>query len=329
LRGLTLVSPLRQPLDMARRLWGCYSVADHLEPRAFVADLLLYDRLVVPVPSKDDLARWEERWDPARQQRLLAILGTYAERMEWSAPLRDRWEEMCSPAAPALDIDESAPDPDRPFELTRRVISEQLRAKAAEEGDVRGVAVYAKPDRFDRDWHLTGKFPFVRWTARVAPGPLREAANTLPAEQQDLAKVVVTRLVIPDDGLDDEEALKRTVDLVSRDDVAERRAAFHELLGSLGAEGVRTDAVVGEVEDLLEGLNESVKRHTSAQLARVAVHCLTLAQGIAGLWAPPVALAAGPTAVAGEALIRRRWVIPDEPSRDAVSLLAEAQKALE
>ncbi len=37
---------------MARLLWGCYSVADHLEPRAFVADLLLYDRLVIPVSGR-------------------------------------------------------------------------------------------------------------------------------------------------------------------------------------------------------------------------------------------------------------------------------------
>lgn len=59
-----------QPLGrivMARRLWGCYSVADHLVERAFVADLLVYDRLVVPVPSDDDRERWEKAWNPTRQ----------------------------------------------------------------------------------------------------------------------------------------------------------------------------------------------------------------------------------------------------------------------
>ncbi|HEX2746014.1 MAG TPA: hypothetical protein VHN16_16650 [Streptosporangiaceae bacterium] len=52
---------------MTRQIWGCYSVADHLERRAFVADLLLYDRLVVPTPSADDLDRWDKQWDPALQ----------------------------------------------------------------------------------------------------------------------------------------------------------------------------------------------------------------------------------------------------------------------
>ena len=58
---------------MALRLWGCFSVADHLAERAFVAHLLLYDRLVVPVPSDDDMDRWEARWNPTRQAELLAI----------------------------------------------------------------------------------------------------------------------------------------------------------------------------------------------------------------------------------------------------------------
>jgi hypothetical protein len=42
---------------MVKRLWGCYSVADHCMPRPFVADLLLYDCLVIPVPSDDDRER--------------------------------------------------------------------------------------------------------------------------------------------------------------------------------------------------------------------------------------------------------------------------------
>jgi hypothetical protein len=70
---------------MARRLWGCYSVADHLAPRAFVADLLLYDRLLIPTPAPETLDRSEERWDPGRQARLLEILGPFAERVEWDA----------------------------------------------------------------------------------------------------------------------------------------------------------------------------------------------------------------------------------------------------
>jgi hypothetical protein len=318
---------------MARRLWGCYSVADHLEPRAFVADLLLYDRLVVPVPAPDDVARWEEHWDPGRQQRLLKILGGLAERVEWSAPLREQFHELLPEDAPpptdaALDIDESNPDPARPYELTRRIIGEQLRKKVVQAKDVRGVAVYAKPDQFDREWQFSKSFPFIRRTTRVEPGVLREAADPLPADQQQLAKVVVTRLIVPDDGQDDEEVLKRTVELVSRDDVATKREAFHQLIASLDAQGLQDETIVGEVSDYLDGLNESVRRHTKAQKARLAVQFVTAAEGAAALWAPPIALAAGPSAAAGEAIIKRRWGGDADPALGAVALLAEAQRAL-
>ncbi len=43
-------------------LWGTFSVVDHLRRRPFVADVLLYDRLVVPVPDGDEeVKRWRDR----------------------------------------------------------------------------------------------------------------------------------------------------------------------------------------------------------------------------------------------------------------------------
>ena len=326
---------------MARRIWGCYSVADHLEPRAFVADLLLYDRLVVPVPSEDDVTRWEQgHWDPERQARLLGILGGFAERMEWSLPLRQQFEREWSPGDAALDIDAASaqgamlgPSPVAPedaYMATRRIITEQLGGKVVQErGDVRAIAVYAKPDSFNRDWELTRTLPFLRRTTHLQPGVLREVAAPAPPERQHLAKVVVTRLVVPDEGRSDEEVLSRTVELVSRNDVSARRAAFHELMASLEAEGLRDETVIGEVEDLLDALNESVRRHTKAQQARMAVQVLTTVEGAAALWAPPVALAAGPTAAVGEAAIQRRWASDvSQTGLGAVALLAEAQRAL-
>jgi hypothetical protein len=40
--------------------WGTFSVTDHLGRRAFVADVILYDRLVIPVPDAEErrLAGW-------------------------------------------------------------------------------------------------------------------------------------------------------------------------------------------------------------------------------------------------------------------------------
>jgi hypothetical protein len=55
---------------------------------------------------------------------------------------------------------------------------------------------------------------------------------------------------------------------------------------------------------------------------------ITIAQGVAALWAPFVALAAGPTAAYGDAVIERRWEDTSRANFGAVSLLADAQRAL-
>jgi len=56
---------------MPYEVWGTFSVSDHLRRRPFVADVLLYDKLVIPVvPEKDQAVRnrWQERgWRPDDQ----------------------------------------------------------------------------------------------------------------------------------------------------------------------------------------------------------------------------------------------------------------------
>jgi hypothetical protein len=218
---------------MAKRLWGCYSVADHLAERAFVADLLLYDRLLIPTPAPDDRKRWEAAWDPERQEDLLNILGPFAERIEWSAPLRDKWEEAWSTRALAHDADSA-------YQWTRVVISQQLGQEVVTTGDVRAVAVYASPDRFHREWRLVRSPLFLRQATTVAPGELTQVMRATEAQQEELAKLVVTQLVVPDDeSLDDYEVLKRTVELVGRPGIAERRAEFHERIETREAHAIR------------------------------------------------------------------------------------------
>ena len=316
---------------MVRRLWGCYSVADHLPDRAFVADLLLYDRLVVPVPADDDLPRWEARWKPARQAELLDVAAPFVERIVWSPPLREQAKRDFSPSLTAFEINEvsTRAAEQNAYAVSRQVLTDHLRGEVlAGQGDVRAVAVYAQPDRFDREWELIRTFPFLSRQPVVEPGALREVAQVSPADLQRLAKLVVTRLVVPDDGASDKEVLQRTVDLISRSDVAERRAAFQELLAGLAAEGLRDETIIGEVQDLLDGLNESVKRHTNARRARIGVQILTVAQGLAALWAPPAQLAQGPTVAWGEGVIQRRWGDTPTAAHGAVGLLADAQRAL-
>jgi hypothetical protein len=62
---------------MPDEVWGTFSIDDHRRPRAFVADVLLYDQLVVPYPATGEEGRiWEKAWgiDLDRLERKLDIL---------------------------------------------------------------------------------------------------------------------------------------------------------------------------------------------------------------------------------------------------------------
>jgi hypothetical protein len=81
--------------------WGTFAVNDHLRKKAFVADVLLYDKLVIPYPPPDDpkeQERWNtEQWSPAWLESLLEILGDRVEPVRWDEFRRnefsDRWPQ--------------------------------------------------------------------------------------------------------------------------------------------------------------------------------------------------------------------------------------------
>jgi hypothetical protein len=74
--------------DMPDEIWGTFSIDDHRRPRAFVADVLLYDQLVIPVPADRENERLWAQWgvDVAQLHRRLEILaaGGLAQPVAWS-----------------------------------------------------------------------------------------------------------------------------------------------------------------------------------------------------------------------------------------------------
>jgi hypothetical protein len=80
---------------MSREVWATYAVNDHCVPRAFTADVMLYDRLVIPVPpdnpTEDDKKLWS-KFDVGRQERMLKILGDRARTVKWDTRQRQEWK---------------------------------------------------------------------------------------------------------------------------------------------------------------------------------------------------------------------------------------------
>lgn len=78
---------------MSKQVWGTFSVKDHCDPNAFVAEVMLYDRLVIPVPpDAKERKRWERYgWQPDRLDKLIKILGERAYIIKWDTERRDKW----------------------------------------------------------------------------------------------------------------------------------------------------------------------------------------------------------------------------------------------
>src|SRR3974390_1343239 len=111
---------------MIRQRWGTFSVIDALDPVRLLPEVLLYDRLVLPVPKTvDDRLRWvNEGWHPESQERYYKTLGDLAvfawwgkeQEVEWAAEFEKLQEDM-------KDVKDESKKKDLAWAATRRVLA--------------------------------------------------------------------------------------------------------------------------------------------------------------------------------------------------------------
>jgi hypothetical protein len=223
-------------------------VADHKRPRAFVADVLLYDRLVIPVPPQDDVEAWHESgWEPAELSERLDILGTdLVRQVPWDPAHRRRFreqyaqEEKAARAAERLHLaDEVEFD------------AENIRtAKAAGRVDSMGLTRLILVDHANqkRDQEFFDEHPDVYVEALVAyPSftvfneeqevqPLR---GRLTAGESQLAGVFGWEFFVPEDpNRSDLDLLAEAATLAHRKSFREARTDFHVWRRELVEHGV-------------------------------------------------------------------------------------------
>ena len=94
---LTQPEYLGETGDCRRPTMGYFAVNDHLRRRAFVAETLLFDHLLVPVPAEEEqdaYMNWEhKRWEPKEALETVEVLGDLAIPVPWSETLRDRYRD--------------------------------------------------------------------------------------------------------------------------------------------------------------------------------------------------------------------------------------------
>jgi hypothetical protein len=235
-----------------RELWGTFSVRDHLEKRAFVAEVILYDRLVIPCPPATEPTEWkrweeEEHWNPRRQAKLLEVLrgNDLVVEVPWDKQRRTSFLKTYK-AAQAVDH-----EADGYWHTAAQLLPveelEKLRAMSVKPQTVAAYRSRAK---------LQSEVP-----VRSVP----EGEEDDPeVRKQELAIVLGYKFLVPDatGAASDEEdlkTLKRAVKVAARPKFRERRTAFNDWLDRAVADRYTDGEAIAEMKDLLDAYNSEIK----------------------------------------------------------------------
>jgi hypothetical protein len=208
---------------MPGQRWGAFSVIDHIDAEALAADVLLYDRLMLPVPPDDaEVRRWEEKdWQPGLQKQRLDLLGDLAEPIAWNADRQQVYQrEMDRLRAGGARVNG--------YYLTGVVL--------AKEHSVDVVAAYHSSYAFQKDY------------------PEESDAN----KEAYLAYLLGQRFAVP--AGDKETALKKAVEVARLPEFQEHRLAMYEWQQKIVAEHVPPEDAVRQMELLLSRYNRCVEK---------------------------------------------------------------------
>jgi hypothetical protein len=287
---------------MPKELWGTFSVADHLSERAFVAEVLIYDRVVVPTPCDDEARhRWQEQGrDPLRQDRLLRILGDgqqpedLAVRIPWTPLHRDRYLALASAAADqrAATRQQLAADVEFDADIVRMARESQqdpwhmTRLTLVDAADHQRDAEYAR--------HLPGVWveavpAYTSYADAVAETGIHVAT---PGEATAPAAIFGWPLIVPDTDESGERLLDKAVDLARDAEFRAARSDFHEWRRVAVRDGVDPDTANTDLRLKLERYAEAMRRAKWRSRTLNAFAIAGIATGLASAFIfPPVGVA--------------------------------------
>ncbi len=293
---------------MGKQVWGTFSVKDHCKPRAFVAEVMLYDRLVIPVPPDDkERARWRDAgWDPERLDKLLMILGERAFTVEWDAERQQRWKARYQAGA---EIAQATPE--WAFAASRTELTQGLPRHVT---GIQVVTNYTSIRELENDLGLK-----------------RHADVNFPVYGGTAVAILGHEFLVPDDphwSYDD--LLREAVEVSSERASSRKRASFwrwqREFLGDKGItdQSAIRDAVE-EMQDLLEEEKSVIRKKRIHVWTRFAFLTGSVTLGMLG--GPLTAMAIGGVFVSvgqfvADKLFEDRGNMTDKP----VSLLWDIRK---
>ncbi len=294
---------------MGRQVWGTFSVKDHCDPSAFVAEVMLYDRLVIPIPpDAGERARWEsEHWNPARLDTILEILGDRAYPVTWDASRQTSWKNRYE-AGKSVSQDTGK----WAFAATRGVLTQGLPGHVT---GIQAVANYTSLDDLQGDLSLRP----------IVPG-------TLPLQMAETVAILGHKFLVPNDPRwAYEDLLREAVELSSERPFRRKRASFWRWQRSFydDKEVITETAAIAdaveEMEDLLEDERALVRKQRIRTGSQFAFLLGSVALGFLG--GPLTAVAVGGAFVSvGQFVTDKVTEVKSNDVDKPVSLLRDIRK---
>jgi hypothetical protein len=215
--------------------WGSLSVDDHIDTAALVANVLLYDRLVVPVMTEqvdqDEPAYWVSKgWNPDLQSERLKQLGQLAIKRPWNAARREIFRSRAQQLHAERD-DASAK------QATRMILAqEQVLDNPPGVQGVTVVAAYNSMTSVEQDFHVS------------------DTKSHLAAQAYLLSR----RLAVPDLA-NPEDSLKAAIELSREPEFQVKRSDLFEWQELAAAKGWKPEDTVPRISEMVDKYNEKVQ----------------------------------------------------------------------
>jgi hypothetical protein len=298
------------------QLWGTFSVRDHLPKGAFLSEVLLYDRLVIPVPPKNDPAEWDrwankEKWDPLRQSKILDCLEGIAEKVEWTAEWEAEWR---------LNWNQS-----------RRGVTEQVAKELAYQwtgkGLLKAVPAYAKGVVAASSYKKLADVQKELGIQRTPPGV------KLPPGV--ISVVIGQEFLVPrDPAIAELDLLGEAAGLARDPEFRRKRAAYNKWLqGFLDDKGM-TDAVsvkraVEQMSDLVADQRSLVRNKKIWKGVKVAFVFAQVAVGVAFAPVLPIAIGSAALSIGAFTVSEKLSALNRDFAVPAAAVLLDAQRRLD
>jgi hypothetical protein len=322
------------------QLWGTFSVADHRRRRAFVADVLVYDRLLIPVPVDKDVERWELRdWRPDEQRQIIDVLKEgdprRVEEIPWTSWLEEsfvkRKAEFAAGIASDLSLiqDAKRANPNTFGQYVERMILADIRNPAHDIAMLQGVppmnvdvvAAYGSIGDFTREF---GAVEITQVPDR--PDPL-------------LGGFVWPFAVPAESHRSDLDLLKRAVDFANQPEVRNYRMAFHRWRRDVLTSGLSPASASEQLKQEIHAYADWVRRQHVTTVSRGAYLVASVAAGVAAAILPIVGADIAGAAIGSTAAVApvigpvtaglfRRRQPPVDPANSPAALFWKAQKAM-